>query len=660
MHFECCNSQNTQFDKRTKSRINTIEFQAFMMRQESPPVKCPVCNYVHADGQQPNQGGGTTGKFQPHVQHACSHGAKVLFTKLEECPVCMDEVGPPVVSLPCGHVVCEDDFERIGGRIGEAASMAPEPANPGHRGLFDFMQGSLDLNDSESSSDNMPALAHRDQNLHAPDDDSDDDTSVPILVPRTTRTGGGSSSDDSSTAPAWNPSLVDANPTPPRPLAAVETRRNDDDQEEEDDDDSVPALWVHQGDEEYTSGDDDDESVPPLERPQENDSTTSGDDYDDDDSGPPHLVARGRPHLVAVAPRQQAPPSPVQRAAEREEARRRQLEAAERRRQEEIERQRRQQEEEELQRQRRREQEQLRRAEKRRKQKARRKIFTFLQAQWYRKVAQRRFQLCRESVMKLQAVSRGSQTRKEWGERVKIRLELARRYSNIWKPCMERAEAMMHDSSEGEPINSWLSLSSLLESKMPDDYIIPGDEEEAINKILEEAAEKALGADELLAEEDVAELQEEEEEETVATDCKIDVSASASSASATAALFNDDVLFTGTHTSIMYTDTVMKWLKTRAGGTYRGLFVKRIQQLSRGERSRILAKRLKGCKNPIYETYLEQKSGKRILWTIEGTNLLVWYVLSLFILAVTTFKDSSLTIVFPLGMLPIMTTSPDS
>ena len=76
----------------------------------------------------------------------------------------------------------------------------------------------------------------------------------------------------------------------------------------------------------------------------------------------------------------------------------------------------------------------------------------------------------------------------------------------------------------------------------------------------------------------------------------------------------------------MYTENVKKWLLGPAGGRYRDLFVKRMKQLSRGERSRILAKRLKGSSKrvTVFETYLEQKSGKRILWQIEGKNLLVW------------------------------------
>jgi hypothetical protein len=32
------------------------------------------------------------------------------------CPICLEE-SSPVVALPCGHVVCKEDFERIGGKF---------------------------------------------------------------------------------------------------------------------------------------------------------------------------------------------------------------------------------------------------------------------------------------------------------------------------------------------------------------------------------------------------------------------------------------------------------------------------------------------------------------------------------------------------------------
>ena len=77
--------------------------------------------------------------------------------------------------------------------------------------------------------------------------------------------------------------------------------------------------------------------------------------------------------------------------------------------------------------------------------------------------------------------------------------------------------------------------------------------------------------------------------------------------------------------SIKMTKEVVKWLR-QGDNKYREFFVRRIEQLAAGERSRILAKRLTGCETTIYETYLEQKSGHRILWTESGNSLLIWYV----------------------------------
>jgi len=51
-----------------------------------------------------------------------------------------------------------------------------------------------------------------------------------------------------------------------------------------------------------------------------------------------------------------------------------------------------------------------------------------------------------------------------------------------------------------------------------------------------------------------------------------------------------------------------------------------MQQLASGERSRILQKRLKGSQSTIFETYLEQKSGFRILWMQDGGSIVVWFV----------------------------------
>ena len=77
--------------------------------------------------------------------------------------------------------------------------------------------------------------------------------------------------------------------------------------------------------------------------------------------------------------------------------------------------------------------------------------------------------------------------------------------------------------------------------------------------------------------------------------------------------------------SFRVTSHVVKFLKS-GDPLYRSFFVRRMRQLANGDRSKILQKRLKGSKSAIYETYLEQKSGFRILWTEEGETIVVWFV----------------------------------
>jgi hypothetical protein len=88
---------------------------------------------------------------------------------------------------------------------------------------------------------------------------------------------------------------------------------------------------------------------------------------------------------------------------------------------------------------------------------------------------------------------------------------------------------------------------------------------------------------------------------------------------------------------IQLTKEVLKWFD-RADSKFRKFFLRRIGQLAQGQRSRILQKHLTGCKTAIWETYLEQKSGQRILWTecetlrIHNTrkvidrSILIWFV----------------------------------
>ncbi|GFH43986.1 P-loop containing nucleoside triphosphate hydrolase protein [Chaetoceros tenuissimus] len=77
--------------------------------------------------------------------------------------------------------------------------------------------------------------------------------------------------------------------------------------------------------------------------------------------------------------------------------------------------------------------------------------------------------------------------------------------------------------------------------------------------------------------------------------------------------------------TIEFTHYVLKWLRT-CDNKYKDFFFRRMKQLKYGHTSRILKKRLKGSTKKIYEVYLEQKSGFRILYTERGDHILIWYV----------------------------------
>lgn len=80
----------------------------------------------------------------------------------------------------------------------------------------------------------------------------------------------------------------------------------------------------------------------------------------------------------------------------------------------------------------------------------------------------------------------------------------------------------------------------------------------------------------------------------------------------------EDVLQLPQTENIILSENAKAWFEKykKKDSTYCKIFIKRIQQLAAGERSRILQKRLKGGeRHAIFETYLEQKTALRILWT---------------------------------------------
>eukprot|EP00531_Pseudo-nitzschia_arenysensis_P004216 CAMPEP_0116151934 /NCGR_PEP_ID=MMETSP0329-20121206/20376_1 /TAXON_ID=697910 /ORGANISM="Pseudo-nitzschia arenysensis, Strain B593" /LENGTH=494 /DNA_ID=CAMNT_0003648609 /DNA_START=162 /DNA_END=1646 /DNA_ORIENTATION=+ len=102
--------------QRSISMLRDVE-GASSARQRSTDLKCPVCNEIFVDyeaSDHPNAPGSRSGSTR------CSHGAMSLFTKLHQCPICFEEniEAPNVVALACGHVLCKEDFCRLGGHVG--------------------------------------------------------------------------------------------------------------------------------------------------------------------------------------------------------------------------------------------------------------------------------------------------------------------------------------------------------------------------------------------------------------------------------------------------------------------------------------------------------------------------------------------------------------
>jgi hypothetical protein len=86
---------------------------AMMQAREAKKVKCPTCNTPHAYCPAPP---GT-----PRMQDRYSHNARAIFCS-GSCPICLeDNIDPPMVAFACGHLVCVNDFKRLGGRVGAEA-----------------------------------------------------------------------------------------------------------------------------------------------------------------------------------------------------------------------------------------------------------------------------------------------------------------------------------------------------------------------------------------------------------------------------------------------------------------------------------------------------------------------------------------------------------
>jgi len=220
----------------------------------------------------------------------------------------------------------------------------------------------------------------------------------------------------------------------------------------------------------------------------------------------------------------------------------------------------------------------------------------------WQRIALRRRQKLRNSATMVQKLLRGHSVRKIYGGPLRIRLEEFRQFSSVWKKTVQKVPTSV------QTLTCWAQVRERIDVKKMESMDEDGnlaDTDEKLNRAL-------MGA---LNEESEAEESEEEEIESKFDDLTMEEN-------------NAEVEKNFTKidwSQFQVTAHVVKFMKT-GDAKYREIFVKKMKQLAKGERSHKLQKPLKGCESIIYESYLENKSGFRILWTQEGDRIVVWFI----------------------------------
>lgn len=258
--------------------------------QDDNRVQCPVCSKFH----EPREGEeGAAKKGEP-----ASHGCLVIYIA-HQCPICLeDPAGPPMIALPCGHLVCQPDFEKLGGFIGEKPS--DKPSEDRRRANNNRNEGNgMDPDEFISGLSMMrmmggvigfpPGFMGDDDEDDEEEEEESDDESCPPLE----RVGGGpvedDSDDDDSSMPPLEPihgAPGNANNSDNDLMPPLENMRNvvENDNEEDSETSSMPALLPR--DRAELDEEEKNDSIgdcPPLERAD----LDSSDDEEDDDSTPP-------------------------------------------------------------------------------------------------------------------------------------------------------------------------------------------------------------------------------------------------------------------------------------------------------------------------------------------------------------------------------------
>eukprot|EP00986_Skeletonema_menzelii_P020165 scaffold30419_cov154-Skeletonema_menzelii.AAC.1 len=229
-------------------------------------------------------------------------------------------------------------------------------------------------------------------------------------------------------------------------------------------------------------------------------------------------------------------------------------------------------------------------------------IGTFLRRNYYHAMHRRRLQQSNNAATVIQSAFRAYVTRKIYVNVLVRRLEESHQFTNIWGRVI---------SSIGSVSTStcWTDIrEQLIDIKVGLDDEMLNDTDQRLNRATNEAVEEEyIQRDDENVPDEIIDSEELASHDDVSNE---------------AARQLDD---RNQWLSFHMTSHVVKFLQ-QGDKKYRSFFVRRMRQLASGERSRILQKPLKGSKGLIYETYLEQRSGHRILWTEESGRLVMWYI----------------------------------
>lgn len=244
---------------------------------------------------------------------------------------------------------------------------------------------------------------------------------------------------------------------------------------------------------------------------------------------------------------------------------------------------------------------------------AKKTISSFVTSNLHRALTARRKQKFRAAVVCLQSIHRGRIARKLHKGRLSKRLGDAHRFQLIWGQAIEEVSKKKNGGGQG----SWAMLRDNQFDIRPADASNIGELDLILTKAIENTVVESIDQRDGMV--------RDEGESICVGETESNSSANAHEREGFVPI---ETSIPASINNILLSSDVVKWLKV-GDAKYRGFFIRRLKQLSSGDRSRILAKRLKGSQNLIYESYLEQKSGYRVLWTppsSSGDELIIWYV----------------------------------